>query len=832
MKPELIQTVLGALLHDIGKFSQRAGDERSGQLEGEYLPSFNNRPTHWHAVYTDYFIENRLPLPAELEEKRARLARIAAAHHKPDEADLAEMCVCIADRLSAGSDRIDIMYQENQVGFRNSRLVSIFDEVELAEHNFVQPGGYYYDLVPLKPDHETDSVMPLKGEPRGPEDDYKHLYDRFLNDLGKVARDYGINNYFDSLAGLLEKYTWCVPSSAYKTVADVSLYDHAFSTAAIAQALYRYHEARGDLPAWNDPEAKFILVGGDVSGIQSYIFDIQHANRKGVAKIFRARSFLLQAYVKSVILMIQHRLGLLSCCRIVDAGGKFVLLLDNSDEVRQILEETRDELEKWCRRKFKGLLSISLCWDTTLSQQDFRLEAFQKAFGNLNSALEKAKLQKLASTFESLGNFVDDDYEEFENGNCALCGKNAASRQSDPDEDLRICNQCFEHVNRVGTALPRATHIVYGMKGEIELFQTIRLRFLKNNEPMPPKGDDLLKVETLVDGQVAFAKARLAMHIPEVKTEELKDESWFEAFSRHKEFKPLSSEMKSGQFVPKTFELIADKSLKPGPDGKLVGRPLLALLKADVDNLGLAFSIGLRDKLSLARMASMSRMLNFFFSDYLVNLLKDKYDDVYTVFAGGDDVFLIGPWNQVVELASVLREKFEKFSARNPDLTISAGIRIVKPRLPVGKAARLAEEDLEKAKSAKKPVLPLKDKVCLLDKVITWEELDKAFKLGEKFDDYLEKKENTGFTHGLAYRLLEYQRMYRRFMDGRDLKSGRYVSLAHYDIGRNLDPEDENGRDCRATLMRIFAVGDSDHSELNNMDIALFYALNRNRSIQ
>jgi CRISPR/Cas system-associated protein Cas10 (large subunit of type III CRISPR-Cas system) len=37
------------------------------------------------------------------------------------------------------------------------------------------------------------------------------------------------------------------------------------------------------------------------------------------------------------------------------------------------------------------------------------------------------------------------------------------------------------------------------------------------------------------------------------------------------------------------------------------GRSLLSFLKADVDNLGLIFSIGLGDNLSVARLASLSR---------------------------------------------------------------------------------------------------------------------------------------------------------------------------------------------------------------------------------
>ncbi len=63
MEKELNILVLSALLHDIGKFAQRAKRPYSQEMEGEYLTSFKGRQGHWHTVYSDNFIENDLPLP-------------------------------------------------------------------------------------------------------------------------------------------------------------------------------------------------------------------------------------------------------------------------------------------------------------------------------------------------------------------------------------------------------------------------------------------------------------------------------------------------------------------------------------------------------------------------------------------------------------------------------------------------------------------------------------------------------------------------------------------------------------------------------------------------
>ena len=152
MTKDLQIVVLSALMHDIGKFAQRAKRPYSKAMEGEYLTNYKGKPGHWHTVYSDYFLENDLPLPEELEKSRSIIARTASAHHKPDTENLKEMCVTIADRLSSGSDRIEMQDKEGKTGFRESRLISIFDEIELYNHTFQPSKSWYYNLAELESD--------------------------------------------------------------------------------------------------------------------------------------------------------------------------------------------------------------------------------------------------------------------------------------------------------------------------------------------------------------------------------------------------------------------------------------------------------------------------------------------------------------------------------------------------------------------------------------------------------------------------------------------------------------------------------------------------------
>ena len=106
---------------------------------------------------------------------------------------------------------------------------------------------------------------------------------------------------------------------------------------------------------------------------------------------------------------------------------------------------------------------------------------------------------------------------------------------------------------------------------------------------------------------------------------------------------------------PKTFAHISSKALNPIDEkGRYCGLDALGILKADVDNLGLIMGWGLKgDRFTLSRLATLSRQLDLFFSCFLPDLIasKSEFQNIYTVFAGGDDLFLIGPWNRIMELA-------------------------------------------------------------------------------------------------------------------------------------------------------------------------------------
>jgi CRISPR-associated protein Csm1 len=120
----------------------------------------------------------------------------------------------------------------------------------------------------------------------------------------------------------------------------------------------------------------------------------------------------------------------------------------------------------------------------------------------------------------------------------------------------------------------------------------------------------------------------------------------------------------------------------------------------DVDDLGEIFTRGLGDLATLARISSLSSQMSLFFEGWLEKICdQEKYKNlIYAVYAGGDDLFLIGPWDRMPELAQEISANFEEYTNQHPDIHISGGMAFIGGKYPVYQAADDAEAILDKAK--------------------------------------------------------------------------------------------------------------------------------------
>ena len=149
----------------------------------------------------------------------------------------------------------------------------------------------------------------------------------------------------------------------------------------------------------------------------------------------------------------------------------------------------------------------------------------------------------------------------------------------------------------------------------------------------------------------------------------------------------------------------------------------LGILRMDVDGMGKRFIVGF-PTINDYRMFS-EKARKFFEEDLRNKLLVEDIQDglekgkkfkqfLNIIYAGGDDLFIVGRWDIVIDFAKLVHDRtveefknesyIDVFDPKKPEchISISGGIAIVKPKVPIAKAAELAGEAEESAKQGKK----------------------------------------------------------------------------------------------------------------------------------
>lgn len=161
----------------------------------------------------------------------------------------------------------------------------------------------------------------------------------------------------------------------------------------------------------------------------------------------------------------------------------------------------------------------------------------------------------------------------------------------------------------------------------------------------------------------------------------------------------------------------------------------LGVCRMDVDDLGRSFVSGYerpgrataaetQHYVTISRTAAFSRQMSLFFKCYINDVLSGKHGGkrplaVTIVYSGGDDVFLVGAWNDTLEACLRIRAALRQFSCGS--LTISGGLCVTDDSYPIRLAAERAGELEDRAKGE-----PGKDAIALFDPFLEhtyhWEE--------------------------------------------------------------------------------------------------------------
>jgi CRISPR-associated protein Csm1 len=86
------------------------------------------------------------------------------------------------------------------------------------------------------------------------------------------------------------------------------------------------------------------------------------------------------------------------------------------------------------------------------------------------------------------------------------------------------------------------------------------------------------------------------------------------------------------------------------------------------------------------------------------------------IYAGGDDLFISGAWNEVVEFSFDIYQCFRAYTGYNSDITLSGGISIDDAKFPLYQAAKSSGDAEESAKANGR------DSLGLFTEVFKWDE--------------------------------------------------------------------------------------------------------------
>jgi len=713
-----------------------------------------------------------------------------------------EPLIAEAAALSAG----DALPEEPQEDIHAlNPLVSFFSKVSLPQGKEGQrnqgPWGYY-PLAPITEVANYPSPTVVLSRQH-----YQELWTQFEHELEILLDGNPGALTISQTLVLLEKFMSFLPflpSDPQDPYSDIPLFDQMKGTAAIASCLYQAVAANpGEDADFKDKTKKrYLLVGGDFSGVQPFIYRIFS---KGALKALKGRAVFLEILTEYVIRQLVEPLGFSRANLIYAGGSRFTLLLPSTEEARNQIAGVRRTMNTYLMRAHRAKLylvleSIELVGtdfqpapESTMTMRwaelartiagkkhhkfmeflehedvwDFSRQQKCRYCGHWVEEADLCKAEEL-STWTIMGQKGSELFPlcrfcfllvpkepveqtpqriELGRGRCLWCnnGTEVPLIKLELDgEDVFGCEQCLGatatkhgdcqvcHRQALLSKLPQSSNeepiwacpfcrCLYHLGEHLPYVSTILETkakpeeqpkvFLKIEEtyyyfPLPPEGTPRARAARLT-----------AVDFP----------AWLQKIYNEKDTTVwvLNRWEASDYQRPSVFPFLIGTYSKGLPEKAPVeledlawasyGTAKIGVLRMDIDSLGDIFREGFREEeRTFARLSALSRSLNRFFKFHLNGLcrgvgLPSNHSQtrlikaageraVVVVYAGGDDLFIIGSWDEVIELAFDLYAAFRAYTCYNPALTLSGGMLVQDHHYPVHHLAELAQRAVKNAK--------------------------------------------------------------------------------------------------------------------------------------
>ncbi len=768
---------LAGLFHDVGKFKQRAEfPEDRGLTHGEI----------GYRWLQEHYGETLVSLGAK-------------NHHAADEDvwSVNDFLVLYeADNCSA-SERHTVYDKAKDASAswqRDLPLACVFSRVRNPHEDVpktVPPPAYW--ALPRFQKGTVGWHPPQTAEGKNTGPMYRDLWEKFALEFQAVK---SLSNQFnvDVVLHLLEKYTGAIPSmtlrvkgaddrESYRKHPDVSLFDHLKTTAAFALCLADFClEKHGDdwtrrplkeeitgAASWDDKaECPFLLVGGDLSGVQRFLYTI---TSKGALKALKGRSFFLELFLEHAVDALLEQLGLFRCNVVFTGGGHFYLVAPNTSATEKVVADVAQRLNRYLFDDFNGALELFV---RAVPFRKADLKDVTTVWQRLSEELEEAKKRKgEAFLAELLGDPKDPDPDCYTD-KCQVCGREdrPLKNLSIGETTLPVCEPCRDQYF-LGHLLQQASRkgdypVIYRWDKEPEELRREEYVRIENRWYQPAGGFFREKDEDPEDSPEAV------FHLND----------WDLTHYRHPGSRPLFAGIYlPPEDAPRDLESMAERGF---------GIPRIAVMRMDVDRLGRIFSLGLPEgERTFSLTAALSRQLCLFFKYHINGILEgangypektrlaDRPDTprmAVVVYSGGDDLFLIGHWLDVLEATLDVQKAFAAFTA-NPFITVSAGMAVGGAHEPVYRLAEAAGDAEALAKGERREgtkTVPGRQALTLLgNHAFPWKDpkrpdVAKVLEALEHLrpftavNDRSLKTRPHGLSKGFYYRLLELVRRQRR----------------------------------------------------------------------
>jgi CRISPR-associated protein Csm1 len=553
--------------------------------------------------------------------------------------------------------------------------------------------------------------VPKKNGIKNTNQAYRRLWECFEKDFKKL-KEVGGHYNVNAVLHLLEKYTACVPSMTLRQNKNeeenlpdahsvISLFDHLKTTAAFVFCLFDYYsnlygeqfqnevlveEITGKETWTENAESPFLLVGGDISGVQRFIYTI---SSKGALKSLKGRSFFLELLLEHTVQRLLEKLQIYRCNVVFTGGGHFYVIVPNTERSRNEIKAVKREINDFLAKNFAAALELFI---EHVPFNKASIANVSRVWSQLSSRLESAKKRRWE---DYLQDFFSGAYEPHPScyvDRCEICGReDQPLKNLREDIEVKACEGCRSQFI-LGEMLQKAV-VASGEKPVIYRW-----------DGSPPENLDSISIA----GSFYTVKSRYDYNLGKAADAVYHVNEWDLSKFCH----PRSGVLFAGVYMPRIEDALDLESMA----GSGLGMNRLGALRMDVDRLGRVFAECVSEELrSFALMASLSRKLSLFFKYHLNGVLaqwpgypartnlfprpdsmsKDRL--VSVVYSGGDDLFILGHWLDVIEAAMDIREAFLQFTA-NPYLTISGGMISAKAHDPVYRLAELAGSAEDKAK--------------------------------------------------------------------------------------------------------------------------------------